>query len=87
VPEQTDHAEAPRRRPWRPIYFAPIAALAALAVVLAWGLTRDPGVIPTPLINSLKQSQPQASRPSDPQFSLAQNRPGDDQPTEMEKRK
>jgi len=32
------------------MYFAPIAAFAALSVVLAWGLTRDPSAIPTPLI-------------------------------------
>lgn len=48
--EPINHAEAQRRRPWRPVYFAPIGAFAALAVVLAWGLTRDPRLIPTPLI-------------------------------------
>ncbi|MGO9774789.1 MAG: DsbE family thiol:disulfide interchange protein [Roseiarcus sp.] len=48
--EPINQAEAQRRRPWRPVYFAPIAAFAALAVVLAWGLTRDPRLIPTPLI-------------------------------------
>jgi len=50
MPEPIDRAETQRRRPWRPIYFAPIAAFAALSVVLAWGLTRDPSVLPTPLI-------------------------------------
>jgi cytochrome c biogenesis protein CcmG/thiol:disulfide interchange protein DsbE len=35
---------------WRAIYIAPIAVFAALAVVLAWGLTHDPSVIPSPLI-------------------------------------
>ncbi|MGA2493838.1 MAG: DsbE family thiol:disulfide interchange protein [Roseiarcus sp.] len=48
--EPTNRAEAQRRRPWRPIYYAPIVAFAALSVVLAWGLTRDPSAIPTPLI-------------------------------------
>jgi cytochrome c biogenesis protein CcmG/thiol:disulfide interchange protein DsbE len=48
--EPINRAEAQRRRPWRPVYFAPIGAFAALAVVLAWGLTRDPRLIPTPLI-------------------------------------
>ena len=50
MPEPISRTEAQRRRPWRPIYFAPIAAFAALSVVLAWGLTRDPSAIPTPLI-------------------------------------
>jgi cytochrome c biogenesis protein CcmG/thiol:disulfide interchange protein DsbE len=50
MPDPIDRAEAQRRRPWRLIYFAPIAAFAALSVVLAWGLTRDPSAIPTPLI-------------------------------------
>ncbi len=50
MPEPINRAEAQRRRPWRPIYFAPVAAFAALSVVLAWGLTRDPSAIPTPLI-------------------------------------
>ena len=35
---------------WRAIYVAPVAIFAALTVVLAWGLTRDPSAIPTPLI-------------------------------------
>jgi cytochrome c biogenesis protein CcmG/thiol:disulfide interchange protein DsbE len=35
---------------WRTIYVAPVAIFAALTVVLAWGLTRDPSAIPTPLI-------------------------------------
>ncbi len=48
--EPINHTEALRRSSWRPVYFAPFAAFAALAVVLAWGLTRDPRLIPTPLI-------------------------------------
>jgi cytochrome c biogenesis protein CcmG, thiol:disulfide interchange protein DsbE len=50
MPEPIIRAEAQRRRPRQPIYFAPVAAFAALSVVLAWGLTRDPRLIPTPLI-------------------------------------
>ena len=59
--EPINCAEAQRRRPWRPIYFAPIAAFAALSVVLAWGLTRDPSAVPTPLIG---KPVPQFSLPS-----------------------
>jgi cytochrome c biogenesis protein CcmG/thiol:disulfide interchange protein DsbE len=59
MPESIDRAETPQRRAWRPIYFAPIAAFAALSVVLAWGLTRDPSAIPSPLVGKLV-----------PQFSL-----------------
>ena len=58
--EPISRAEAQRRRPWRPIYFAPIAAFAALAVMLGWGLTRDPSAIPSPLVGKLV-----------PQFSLS----------------
>jgi thiol:disulfide interchange protein len=57
--ERIKRAEAQRRRPWRPIYFAPIAAFAALAVMLGWGLTRNPSAIPSPLVGKLV-----------PQFSL-----------------
>ena len=57
--EPINRAEAQRRRPWRPIYYAPIVAFAALAVMLGWGLTRDPSVLPSPLVGKLV-----------PQFSL-----------------
>ena len=59
MPEPINRAEAQRRRPWRPIYYAPIVAFAALAVMLGWGLTRDPSVLPSPLVGKLV-----------PQFSL-----------------
>ena len=50
ISEPINPTEALRRRAWRPGYFAPIAVFAALAVVFAWGLTRDPRLIPSPLI-------------------------------------
>jgi len=45
----TDVAERPRRR-IRLAYLLPIAAFAGIAIALAWGLGRDPGVIPSVLI-------------------------------------
>lgn len=35
---------------WRIVFLVPLAAFAGLAVVLAWGMTRDPGTIPSVLI-------------------------------------
>ena len=40
-----------------------------------------------PLIDSLKESQPQAGKQSGTEVSLARDRSGDSQPTEMEKQK
>jgi cytochrome c biogenesis protein CcmG/thiol:disulfide interchange protein DsbE len=35
---------------WRIVFLVPLAAFAGLAVMLAWGMTRDPGTIPSALI-------------------------------------
>ncbi len=43
-----DHADKPSSR--RPFYFLPIAIFVVIAIVFAWGLTRDPKELPSTLI-------------------------------------
>ena len=59
MPEAPAEKTMPRARTRRAIFVAPLVGFAALSVVFAWGLTRDPSAIPTPLIG----------KPA-PQFSL-----------------
>jgi cytochrome c biogenesis protein CcmG, thiol:disulfide interchange protein DsbE len=54
---ETEH---PPLRSRRFAYLAPLAAFMALAIILAWGMSRDPGAIPSALID---KAVPQFSLP------------------------
>jgi len=56
----SEESSRPARKPFRTAGFVPLIIFLALAVVLAIGLTRDPGKVPSPLVG---KSVPEFSLP------------------------